>query len=112
MVRASTSFCEFWKSEFENSSVKSPDATQSDDHAKPVALGSLESTFNRPIAPTLSAAAAAGERTAVESTIPGFCGSSSSLLTRTQPAIDETPAASTIPAAPSHQARIIRLRLS
>ena len=39
MVRASTSFCEFWKSEFMNSSDMSPDASQIDEPPNPAGAG-------------------------------------------------------------------------
>src|SRR5215831_15265434 len=64
-----------------NSSVMSAAASQMEDPPNPDALGSLTTHLSRPMAPTLSAAAAAADPTAVLSTIPGFCGWSSSFLT-------------------------------
>src|SRR6185295_1469227 len=63
-----------------NSSDMRAEASQIDDPANPATEGSDTTRLSVPIAPILSAAADDGEPTAVWSTMPGFCGCSSSFF--------------------------------
>src|SRR5512132_2194002 len=88
-----------------NSSDNRPLASHTDDPAKPDGLGSATTHLSRPMAPTFSAAAAAGEPTAVWSISPGFCGCSNSsfgLQAVTSPSAITEPAT-------AHRARIVCL---